>query len=355
MITLLAFVFVLGILIFVHELGHFLVAKAFGIRVLTFSFGFGPKVVGRRWGETEYVLSLLPLGGYVKMLGEEPEEEIPEGEEGRSFSHRPLGQRAMVVAAGPVANLVFASLMFAFVFWLGVPKLLPIVGEVVEGFPAAEAGLRPGDRIVAIDDQPVRYWDTLLEVIPKSGGRPLRFSVKRDGKILAITIRPKEVKRKNIFGEEVKVYQVGIVPSGEVGLRRHHLGKALVMGVYQTWVVSKLVVLSLWKIIKGVVSTRTIGGPIMIAQMAGKEAKKGLLRLLFFTALLSVNLGLLNLFPIPILDGGHLLIFGLEGLLRRPIDTRKLEIVQKAGLIIIVGLMILAFYNDITRLWRPGR
>ena len=353
MTSILAFAFVLGALILVHELGHFMVAKLFGVRVLTFSFGFGPRLIGRRWGETEYILSLLPLGGYVRMLGEEPTEEVPKEEERCSFALRPLRQRAAIVAAGPLSNLLFASFLFAFVFWLGVPKLLPVIGEVMEDFPAAQAGLKPGDRVLEIEGRQVRYWETLLEVIPRCQGRELHLLIERGGRRFELKIRPKAVKRKNIFGEEVEVYQIGVVPSGQVGIERHRPLEAFLKGLRQTYWVSKLVVLSVVKIIRGVISAKTIGGPIMIAQMAGQEAEKGLLRLLFFTALLSVNLGLLNLFPIPILDGGHLLLMGLEGVLRRPLDTRKLEVVQKVGLIIIVSLMVLAFYNDITRIWRP--
>lgn len=208
---------------------------------------------------------------------------------------------------------------------------------------------------MAIDGKPIRYWEKLLEVIPRSKGKPLSFRVRRDGEVLTFVIRPKAVKRKNIFGEEVQIYQVGVVPAGKTALERHPPYRALVLGARQSWAVAKLVVVSIWKIVKGVISAKTIGGPIMIAQMAGREAEKGVLSLLFFTAVLSVNLGLLNLVPVPILDGGHLVLFGLEGLLRRPLDPRKLEFVQKAGLILIVALMALAFYNDITRLWRPAK
>jgi len=354
-ITVLAFFFVLGALILVHELGHFLLAKAFGVKVLTFSFGFGPKVLRFRRGETEYALSLLPLGGYVKMLGEDTEEEIGPEDRGRAFSLKPLWQRATIVLAGPMANLLFSALLFSLVFLTGTPRLLPVVGEVVEGYPAREAGLREGDRILAIDGQEVRFWDDLLRIIPQSQGRPLELLVEREGERIILKVVPKAVRVKDLFGEEVEHYQIGITPRGDAVKVRFGPLESVVLGLKQTWAVVELVMESLWKILKGVLSARTVGGPIMIAQMAGQEAREGMGRLLFFTAVIGVNLGILNLFPIPILDGGHLLLYGLQAVLRRPLDPHKLEVVQKIGLILIIALMLLAFYNDISRIWGPGR
>lgn len=354
MITALAFLFVLGALILVHELGHFLLAKAFGVKVLTFSFGFGPKVLRAKKGETEYALSLLPLGGYVKMLGEDPEEEISPGDRLRAFNLRPLWQRALIVSAGPLANMAFSALLFSLVFLTGTPRLLPVVGQVMDGYPAQEAGIREGDRILAIDGQEVRYWDDLLQIIPRSQGRPLRVLIDRDGQRLALTVVPRAVTVRNIFGEEVSHFQIGVSPRGDTVKVRYGPLESMTLGLKQTWVVSELVLTSLWKILKGVLSARTVGGPIMIAQMAGREAKEGIGNLLFFTAVIGVNLGLLNLFPIPILDGGHLLLFGLQAILRRPLDPRKLEVVQKIGLLLIIALMLLAFYNDLSRLLGGG-
>lgn len=355
MVTILAFLFVLGALILVHELGHFILAKAFGIKVLTFSFGFGPKVLKFRRGETEYALSLLPLGGYVKMLGEDPEEDISLEDQKKAFNLRPLWQRALIVLAGPGANLLFSAFLFSLVFLTGTPRLLPVVGSAVEGYPAMEAGLKEGDRILAIDGQEVRFWDDLLRIIPESKGRPLQLLVEREGKQFLLTLVPKEVKVKDIFGEEVKHYQIGITPRGDVVEVRYGPLESLGLGFKQTRAVAELVLLSLWKILKGVLSAKTIGGPLMIAQMAGQEARQGLGRLLSFTAIIGVNLGLLNLFPIPILDGGHLLLYGLQAVLRRPLDPHKLEVIQKIGLMLLVALMLLAFYNDISRIWGTGR
>lgn len=350
-LTFLAFLFVLGALVLVHELGHFLVAKALGIRVLVFSFGFGPKLLKGRLGETEYALSLFPLGGYVKLLGEEAEEDIPPQQRDRSFAFRPLWQRALVVGAGPISNLVFSSLLFALIFFTGVPRLLPVVGEVVVGYPAQKAGLKPGDRILSIQEEKVNYWDDLLRIIPKSEGKPLKFHLKRDGEELHVVITPQAVKVKDIFGEERTHYQIGILPRGDFVKVKWKGWESLRLGFKETLRVSELVIVGIGKILSGAISAKSVGGPIMIAQMAGQEAKKGFQQLIFFTAIVGVNIGLLNLFPIPILDGGHLLLYGLQALLRRSFDPKKLELLQKIGLVIIVLLMLFAFYNDLLRVW----
>jgi len=353
MSSVLAFVLVLGALIFVHELGHFLVAKLFRIKVLRFSPGFGPKLVGRRWGETEYLISLLPLGGYVKMLGEDPEEEVKEEEEERAFWNQPPSRRGAIVSAGPVANLLFASLLFAFIFAIGIPHLAPTIGEVADGFPAKEAGIKPGDRVIAIDGKEVRYWSDLLEEIPRSGGRELHLTIRRDERVLTVAVTPKAVKKKTVFGEEKVIYQIGIVPKGETIIEKVSPIKAIGKGFSHTLKISYMVINIVIKMVEGVISPKTLGGPLLIAQMAGEHAQKGIISLLFFTAVLSVNLGILNLFPIPILDGGQLIIILLESLRGKPISVKKLELVQKVGIVLIILIMAFAFYNDLMRIFSP--
>jgi regulator of sigma E protease len=353
MIHILAFLWVLGILIFIHELGHFLIAKLSGVKVLKFSLGFGPKLIGKKIGETEYRVSLLPLGGYVKLLGDDPGEEIEQEEEGRTFRNQPVRKRMAIVLAGPLSNLLFAAFIFSLLFSLGIPQLSPVVGKVVDGFPAQKAGIRPGDVILKVNDEEIAQWSDLLSVIPKSEGKELKIILKREGEVLRISVAPRVIKGKNIFGEEITTYQIGIVPSGESVLKREPIHKAVVSGLYQSWYVTKLVVVSIIKIIQRVIPAKTIGGPILIAQMAGKQAQEGFLSLIFFTAVLSINLGILNLFPIPILDGGHLLFLSLEFIIGRPLSVKKLELAQQIGLIIIILLMVFAFYNDIMRILLP--
>jgi len=354
MIHILAFVVVLGILIFIHELGHFLVAKAAGVKVLKFSLGFGPKLVGRKIGDTEYMISALPLGGYVKLFGDNPNETVAPGDEKHAFLHQSIRKRMAIVGAGPAANMLFAVLAFCLLFYIGIPQLSAVVGKVVDGYPAQKAGIQPGDVILKVDDEDINQWSDLLSVIPKSEGRELQLTVKRGEDIVAIRVTPHAVTGKTIFGEEKKTYQIGIVPSDHVIVKREPIHVAIGKGVYQTWYVSKLVVVSIVKMIQRIIPAKNLGGPILIAQMAGKYAQEGLIDLVLFTALLSVNLGILNLLPIPILDGGHLLFLTLESIIGRPLSIRKMELAQQIGLIIIILLMAFAFFNDIMRIIPEG-
>ncbi|MBI4595055.1 MAG: RIP metalloprotease RseP [Candidatus Tectomicrobia bacterium] len=348
MITLISFILVLGVLIFVHEFGHFSLAKKFKVGVLKFSLGFGPKLLGRKKDETEYLISAVPIGGYVKLLGEDPEEECADPE--KSFSKQPLLRRTLIVAAGPAFNLLFATLLFIILNMLGVPYLLPHVGKINENSPAAEAGLLPGDKILAIQDKEVWNWEQLVEVIHKSAGQKLVFKVIREDKELDIPIVPRVEKSKNIFGEEIQIGLVGVYPSGDFAVKRYNPVVAVFKGVQDSYRLTSLTVLGMVKMIQGHVSLDNISGPIWIAKMTGEQAKRGLSSLIYFTALLSISLGILNILPIPVLDGGHLLFFGFEAILGKPLSVKKREIATQVGLIVIISLMILAFYNDFTRL-----
>ena len=334
--------------IFVHELGHFLVAKRAGVSVLKFSLGFGPKISGFERGGTEYLVSAIPLGGYVKMLGEDPKEEVTDRE--RSFSARPVGWRSAIILAGPGANFLLAIAIFWVVFMVGVPTLATKVGEVMEGFPARDAGILRGDRIVAIEGRPIVKWDELAKQIHQSPGRPVLLTVEREGRRFDLTVAPKATKQKNLFGEEQEIGLLGIAPAEEFLTERTDPISAFGKAVYKTYDLSRLVVLTFVKLVQGVVPAKTIGGPLLVAQMAGEQARLGVLNLLFFTALLSINLGILNLLPVPILDGGHLFFSLIEAVRGRPVSLRKREMAQQVGLVLLVGLMIFAFYNDIFRL-----
>ncbi|MDH7499260.1 MAG: RIP metalloprotease RseP [candidate division NC10 bacterium] len=347
--SILAAILVLGVLIFAHETGHFLVAKRVGVGVRKFSLGFGPRLLGFRRGETEYLISAVPLGGYVKMMGEDPQEQPPDL--GRSFSHKSVGKRALIVLAGPCFNLLLAFLLFWFSFVIGIPALTAKVGEVKEGFPAAAAGIRPGDRIVALDGEEIQNWSQLALRIHRSPGKPLKITLEREGKRQELIIAPQLVKQKNILGEEVEVGLLGIGPSEEFVLERLNPLRALPLALSRTYEVSALTVLSIVRLIQGKIPAKTIGGPILVAQLAGEQARMGMINLLLFTAVLSINLAILNLLPIPILDGGHLLFFSLEAIRGRPVALRKRELAQQIGLILLVALMIFAFYNDLFRLW----
>ena len=351
MTTLWAFLLVLSSLILVHEFGHFLAARALGVRVLRFSIGFGPRLAGFVKAGTDWCVSLVPLGGYVKMLGEEAGEEVDEEDIPASFSARPVSHRALIVAAGPFSNILFAWLIFyGILLAYGNPVLLPVVGEVREGSPAARAGISPGDRIVAVDGRSVETWDQVSELIRASGGRPLGLVVERNGRRLELRVRPEVSRVKNIFGEEVEVPLIGVTAKGELSVERVGPFRGFVLAFERTWGLLALTAKAFLKIVQRVVPLSALGGPIMIAQMAGQEAALGLLNLLYFIALLSVNLGILNLFPIPVLDGGHLMLFGIETVTGRPLTMRQRQLAQQVGLFILGLLMLVVFYNDIARL-----
>lgn len=349
--NIISFVVVLGVLIFVHEFGHFLLAKLVGVGVEKFSLGFGPRIVGRKIGMTDYMISAIPLGGYVKMVGESPGNEVDYSLLPLSFSHKSLFKRSLIVLAGPVFNLLLAVLIF-FVFFLvsGLPILQPEVGEVQEGMPAHEAGICPGDRIVSIDANPVTRWEEMADLINQSSGRPLSIEVLRDDRTVLVKVTPKQLSSQNLFGEQIEKYVIGITASGAVTVQKLNIFQSAAYGVSQAWQIAELTVLAIGKIIAGTLSAKNLGGPIMIAQLAGQQAEAGIINLIFFIALLSVNLGIINLLPIPVLDGGHLLFFLIEAVSRRPINHKMREVAQQVGIFVLILLMIFVFYNDIARI-----
>ncbi len=349
--SVVAAIIVLGFLILFHEMGHFLVAKRTGVGVLKFSIGFGPKIIGKRVGRTDYVVSAIPLGGFVKMVGEDPEEEVGMEDRKIAFQHQPLWKRMAIVVAGPGFNILFAFLAFSLVFAIygaRVPSESAKVGGVIDKMPAAQAGLKTGDVITAVNGAPVEKWDKLSEAIRASGGNQITVTIQREGTTLDVHITPEAKPDKNIFGETLgTAYVIGI----ERGFDEEQVGvlSAIGMGAKQTaWWVETLLV-SIAKIFEGKIPAKDIGGPILIVQAAGQQARLGLEYLLNFMAVISINLGVLNLLPIPVLDGGHFLFFAAEAVLRRPLDIRHREIAQQVGLVLLISLMAFAFYNDIAR------
>jgi regulator of sigma E protease len=367
-------IIVLGILIFVHELGHFLLAKFLGVSVEKFSLGFGPKLIGKKIGETEYLLSAFPLGGYVKMFGEggfieggesdpRPEDEnAPKGdtaepvlreltddEKARSFAHKPVLARIAIVMAGPIFNLVFAWLIFIVLCMMGVPTVTSKIGEALKDKPAARAGIMKDDIITVINGKPIKRWDEVAVGVAASNGAPLTLSVKRGEQSVVFTITPEPRVSKNLFGEQTNGYAIGVASAGEVVTEHFGPFQAVIKGTEQTWKVIDLTVMSLVKMVQRIVPMDSVGGPIMIAKMAGEQASAGVAPFLAFMALLSVNLGVLNLLPVPVLDGGHLLFYFMEFIFRRPVPQKIREYAQQIGMVLLLGLMVLAFYNDIIR------
>jgi regulator of sigma E protease len=443
---LVSFVVVLGVLIVVHELGHFIMARLAGVGVERFSVGFGPVLWRFRGKETEYCVSAIPMGGYVKMMGDD--ENPLEGGKGatidprKAFNAKPLAARFLIVFAGPAMNFVLAVVIAALMFMLvGRPVAPAQVGRVVEGGPAAQAGLQTGDRIISIDGaavpywedvarvvqaagpralkvvvkgasgertvdltptqtkrrdlfgdeqnvwelgaspyipatigdtvsgdpadqaglksgdtvtalegQPVMSWDDLAEKIHQRAGQPTRLEVKRGSEALPITVTPKKGKIPGPDGKEVEAGLVGIRPGGTTLMVRSNPLTATWEGVVWAGDVTAKTAIGLYKWASRQIPSNSIGGPIQIATMAGEQARQGISSLALFTAVISVNLFLLNLLPVPMLDGGHLLFFACEAVLGRPLSVRKREVAQQVGFALLMLLMVFAFYNDFKRI-----
>ncbi len=350
MVTFISFIVLLGILIFAHELGHFLAARAGGVGVLKFSLGFGPKIFGKKIGETEYVLSWIPLGGFVRLLGESGTEELPPEDAKRSFYKQPRWKRLLIVLAGPVFNFLLAIVIFFVVYMYGLPNLLPVIGDLSPDSAAASAGLLKDDKILTINDRKISFWDEIRPVIKESEGHDLAIRVQRGSQEKIVTVKPKLSKAKNIFGEEESTYLIGISPAGRTVIERKNPLAALVSAVDKTWEISKLTVISVVKMLEGVLSPRTLGGPIFIAQVAGDQVKEGIIPFVLFMAILSINLGVINLFPIPVLDGGHIFFYLIEMATRREIPVKIKEWAQQIGFVVLLMLMLFVIMIDIERL-----
>ncbi len=355
------FVIILTVVVFVHEAGHFLVARWNGIKVDVFSIGFGPEVWGRTSAVTgtRWRISLLPLGGYVKMFGDADAASVTaetrpmtDEEKAVSFRHKRVGQRAAVVFAGPAANFIFAILGLAAMFMvLGQPVTEPTIGSVHPGTAAEEAGLKAGDRIVAINGQAVDRFQDIQRVVRMEIERPLLLSVRRGGETLDIEARPRVVQRKGVFGDMEKVPVLGIAADiSSTRIVHHGPVSALVESLRETegMVVSTFV--GIGQMINGSRDSDELGGPIRIAKGAGQAAQLGLSSVVFYTILLSLNLGLINLFPIPVLDGGHLLFYACEAILGRPLGEKAQEYGFRIGLFLVLALMVFATRNDIVAL-----
>jgi regulator of sigma E protease len=332
--------------------------------VLKFSLGFGPRLIGRTVGDTEYLISALPLGGYVKLFGEEPEkgEDAPTlspEDLACSFAHAAVWKRIVIVAAGPVFNMLLAYLIFTGALSIGVPmyvpdfdSLMPVVETVGEDSPAKAAGIKPGDRIVSINDQKTSTWVQMTEIIRRSAGKALAITIERDHRNLTLTVTPAPKTVEDEDGTMIEVGQIGIgkSPSG-VKIEAANPLEAIYKGGQATWQWTYLTVEGLVRLVQGKLSTDNIGGPILIGQMSGQAASQGFGGLAFLIAILSITLGVMNILPIPILDGGHLLFFTIEAVIGRPLSIRKREVAQQVGLALLLLLMALAFYNDIIRLF----
>ncbi len=360
--TFLSFVALLGILIFVHEFGHFIFAKLVGVRVLKFSLGFGPKIIGKKYGDTEYLISAIPLGGYVKPLGEDPDAELTEEEKPFAYKSQPVWKRFAIVFAGPVFNFALTYIIFvsflAYGLPVGITKIDNIsaqADEILAGSPAEKAGLKVGDKIILINDKEILSWDEMTEIVFKSPEKELNVKVEREGRYLDLKVTPRSEKIKNAEGEEIIIGRMGIAKkeSPVELIKSDSLMQVPLKALEAVYKTSCEIVRVVVKLITGSLSVKAVGGPIAIASVSGKVASLGILPYLMFMALISINLGVLNLLPIPILDGGHLFFLSIEAIRRKPLSERAMMNAQRVGLAMIITLMALAIYNDTMRIIVP--
>ncbi|WP_353662596.1 RIP metalloprotease RseP [Hydrogenimonas sp. SS33] len=340
---------VLSFLIFFHELGHFLFARLFGVHVERFSIGFGKVLCAKRVGGTEYALSAVPLGGYVKMKGQDDTDPTKVSYDADSYNVKPPWQRILILLGGPLFNFLLAFFLYYAIALMGANAYQPVIGMVQPGSPAKEAGLTKGDRILAINDQKIRTWDDLSGMISHSSGA-IEMLVDHNGTLKDIVIAPRELEAKNIFGETVRKRMIGIGPSGAVTTVNYDPLSAFGYAWEQTLAASKMIVVSVEKLIEGVVPAKEMGGVIAIVQVTADAAQHGLVALFALTALISVNLGVLNLLPIPALDGGHIVFTLYEMLFRRPPNEEVVYRLTVAGWGILMALMVFTIYNDIARI-----
>jgi len=340
---------VLSALIFFHELGHFLVARLMGVYVEVFSIGFGSKLTAFRAFNTEWRIAAIPLGGYVRMKGQDDTDPTKTSADPDSYNAKKPWQRIAILLAGPAANFVLAFFLY-FAIGLGGPQVLsPVIGEIVEASPAAAAGLHKGDRVLAINGKKIDTWDTMSETI-KHATASIDMTIERDGYVQHIAVTPKMTETENMFRETVRRPMVGISSAGEtLRLDLSPIGAAA-YAFEETWQASKLIFVSLEKLISGAVPSSELGGVVTIVKITADASESGWMAVFFFAALISVNLGVLNLLPIPALDGGHIMFNLYEMIVRRAPSEAILMKLTIAGWAVLLGLMSLGLYNDVNRL-----
>ncbi len=366
------FLVVLTVLVFVHELGHYMVARKFGVRVEVFSIGFGPEIFG--WNDTHgtrWKISWIPLGGYVKFygdvgvasrpdtehlaahesdeLGSEPSVEDEENREA-SYHGKSVAQRSAISAAGPIANFLFAILLLAGLYtFSGQPFTPADVGGINEGSAADDAGFKVGDRVLWIDDTEIERFEEMQQIVRLSLGEQMAILVLRDGREVLINVRPRLTEYKDRLGNIQRIGLLGITRSG-VQYIQHGPVKALINATKETYSIVGMTLKAVGQMIVGSRTAQELGGPIQIAKMSGQMAEQGLVAIIWFMAVLSINLGLINLFPVPMLDGGHLLFYFFEAIRGRPLSERVQEYGFRIGISMILMLMLFATWNDLTKL-----
>ena len=340
-------ILILSFLIFLHELGHFLMARLVGVKVEVFSIGFGKKLICKKIGQTDWCISAIPLGGYVQMKGQDDSNPTLKNNDPDSYTSKSPLQRVLILLGGPGFNFLLAFLIYFFLAVFGWQKLAPVVGKTIPDTPAAKV-LKSGDRIFEINGKKIKSWDDISKIVQVSD--ELNLKVIRDRKIIMLSLRPKTKKQKNIFKEEIKRKIIGIIPKGDTVTIKYSLSEALKIASEELIKASTMIVKSIQKLITGAIGLNTLSGPIGIVDVTAKVANFGIQPLLLLTALLSVNLGVLNLLPIPALDGGHIIFNLYEWISKKEINEEIMYKLTLAGWALLGSLMIIGIYNDLHRL-----
>jgi len=351
-LILIAFVCAIGPLVFIHEMGHYLVGRLFGVGAETFSIGFGREITG--WTDrsgTRWKVGWLPLGGYVRFVGDEAHAgagETPKNEiDPRSFAGKPVWQRFLIVLAGPMANFLLAILIFACFFAaLGVPRTPNVVMAVQEGSPAQAAGIQPGDRIVGVAGQRTPSFEDVQRVVALRPGEVVTIRIEREGQTSAVRTRLGAYEERDRFGQTYRIGRLGFLATGRE-LERVSAADLLPEAARYTWVLTKTTMEGLWQIIAGRRSVEELGGPLKIAQVAGQQASLGPFQFVQLLALISINLGFINLLPVPVLDGGHLVFYAVEAVRRKPVSVKAQEWAFRGGLALILALLVFTTVNDL--------
>ena len=350
------FLALLTVLVFVHEYGHYIVARWCGVRVEVFSIGFGPELIGRydKHG-TRWKVSAIPLGGYVKMFGQGAN--LLEGEAGKAmsaedrkvaFDYKSVWRRMAIVAAGPAANYLFAALIFTVIFAVhGKDVAAPVIGETLAGSAAAEAGLQPGDRIVSLNGTAIDDFNDIAEFVQLNLDQEIAIGIERSGTVQTVQVQPTISIEKDTLGNEIRLGRLGIKAAGKSDRIELGVGQAVYEGVTRVFDVSGKMLKGVWQIITGVRPADEVGGVLRIGYLSGEIAQIGIWQLVMFAAMLSVNLGLVNLFPIPLLDGGHLTYYCIEAVRGKPLGERTQEWGFRIGIAFVLGLMLFATWNDL--------
>jgi regulator of sigma E protease len=348
MLSILAFVFVLSILILVHEFGHFITAKKSGVKVERFSLGFGPVIFSLKRKDTQYCISLVPVGGYVKMAGDSPSDKL--SGEAWEYLSQPVRKRIMIVSAGPVLNYLLAFFVFWLVFLVGNPAVTTKVGGVMKDYPAQIADIRPGDNIIKVGEKVVGNWEELTELIRKAKSETLDLVIRREDKVNIVTVSPKKEKIKNIFGKEEEVGRIGITPSDEIIKIKYPFFEAASLALSKLMSLTRLTFKAIFRLLTGgMVLKETVSGPLGIFYITKFAAEMGIVTLLNLLAVLSASLAIFNILPIPVLDGGHILFLLIEKFRGKAVSLKTQEKITQVGIAALIALMVFVSYNDLVR------